>query len=83
MTPIELLLKKHDLPLPMPYGSQYFEAYKARYQAFAKSVIEDYKASLVPVGYYVGVENEYGYDLVNLDKAIPVGTELYALGETK
>ena len=62
-----------------PSDSYYFDN-STQLESFSQAVIEDYKASLVPVGYYVGVETEYGYDLIDLDKAIPIGIELYALG---
>ena len=48
--------------------------------AFAQAVIEDYKASLVPVGTtYV---SNFGYMEVELYKIVNAGVPLYALGET-
>lgn len=73
------LLKKHDLPLPMPYGSQYFEEYKARYQAFAQDAIENYKASLVLVGYERKGILFFKEDIS--DESLY--TKLYVLEETK
>ena len=57
-------------------------------EVFTKSVIEDYKVSLVPVGIFRGdfkgaVNGKVEMSVIAINGIPETGTKLYALGETK
>ena len=78
MNILELAIKHGDYSIE--YGINGVQFTNKELQSFAKAVIEDYKASLVPVG-TTYVSNS-GYMEVELHKTVNEGVPLYALGET-